>query len=364
MANVLLAEFGCIRIVKLASPGVIGVEMNTQAKGRNKMNLMDHAFFENVQIAFDHISTNMGDDARVALLYSTPVGISHFSAGLNLKSVSEEFFGDASLIDKAKLAGKVVTKSTEPPSMKGPMFPAMKQMKIRQFIRTWQEGVSSVARCRVPVIGVLNKCAFGGAIDLACACDFRVASQSVQLAVQEAKVGIVADIGTLQRLPNIVGHGIAREWAYTARQFGADEALRTNLVNHVLPDDEKAVSHALSIAIEIASACSPLAVQGTKEILNHQTEPEVQQGLDYVRQFNSAFLLNEDVVAASLKFITKSKEDPKWKCRVLPDSSYSPTAAVKHEEFRSIPKDTGAGTSAEGTAEVTPSAEEKTKEKK
>lgn len=350
----LLAEFGCVRIVQVgAVQGVLGVEMNTQAKGRNKMNLMNHHFFDSVQVAFDHISLNMGDDARAAVLYPTPVGTAHFSAGLDLKSVSEEFFGDASIIDKAKLATAIVTKSADVPSLKGPMLPAMKQMKLRRHIRRWQDACSSIARCRIPVIGVLNGYSFGGAVDLASACDFRVASETVQLTVQETRVGIVADLGTLQRLPTIVGQGVAREWAYTGRVITADEALRRGFVNHVLPNDETAVSHALAIATEIATQCSPFAVQGTKEVLNQESERKIQDGLDYVRTYNSAFLLNDDLVAASLKFMTKSKDAPKWKCRVHTDSSYSPTSAVKQHTF----------TQAKETQENN-AAEEKSDEKK
>lgn len=330
----LVAEFGCIRLVtlsnKLSAAGVLGVEMNTQAKGRNKYNLMDHAFFDDLHFAFEHISTGMGDEVRAAVLYSTPVGAAHFSAGLNLKSVTTEFIGaDTSMIDKLKLGAAIAMKSTAPPAVRGPAFPAMKQMKLRRMIKKWQDATSSIARCRVPVIGVLNQSSYGGAIDVACACDIRIASQSAKMTVQEAKVGIVADLGTLQRLPHIVGQGVAREWAFTGRLILPDEALRRGFVNEVLPTDEKALEHAIGIAAEIAKECSPLAVQGTKEILNHDIERQVQDGLDNVRAFNSAFLLNDDVVASSLKFMSKSSEAAKWSCRVIDANPMEPKRGSK-----------------------------------
>lgn len=128
------------------------------------------------------------------------------------------------------------------------------------------------------MICVLHGISFGLAIDMSSACDIRVASKDTKFSVKEVDIGIAADIGTLTRLPKIVGNiSWVKEVCYTARIFGAEEALRQGLVSAVLEDKAKAMECALKLAKTIAEK-SPVAVQGTKHLINYSIDHTVQEG--------------------------------------------------------------------------------------
>ena len=119
---------------------------------------------------------------------------------------------------------------------------------------------------------------------------------------------MVADVGTLQRLPRIVGPGHVAELVYTGRDFTAAEAEAMGLVNRVLPDRDTAVAHAVELADAIA-ANSPLAVQGSKAVLRAGEGHAVAQALDYVAVWNAAFLHSGDLSEAVRAFAEKRPPD-------------------------------------------------------
>lgn len=128
---------------------------------------------------------------------------------------------------------------------------------------------------------------------------------SVQLS--RVEVGLAADVGTLQRLPKIVGNdAIVRELAYTARKMPSQEALHLGLVASVQDDLAASLAHARTIAVTIASH-SPLAILGTKVSLNFSRDRTVQEGLDHVRQMNSAYLQSPDVPTAMISQLKKQR---------------------------------------------------------
>jgi len=176
--------------------------------------------------------------------------------------------------------------------------------KLRQLILQWQEDLTAVAECPFPVIAAVHGWCIGGGIDLITACDIRVCSADAKLSVREAKMAIVADLGTLQRLPRIVGQGIARELAFTARDFGADEAKAMLLMNRVYADKEALDAGAMEMANSIA-ANAPLVVQGTKHVMDVCADRSVRDGLDYVATWNSAFLPSKDLGEAVQAFTQK-----------------------------------------------------------
>jgi enoyl-CoA hydratase/carnithine racemase len=149
-----------------------------------------------------------------------------------------------------------------PTTLSEPGMPAMRAMELRQVIRQWQEAVTSIANCRVPVIAAVHGLCLGGGVDVTSACDMRFASAESEMSIKEANVGIVADMGSLSRVGRIVGEGIMREWAYTGRNIKAGEAERRGYYNAVLPTPQECLNHALQVATEIGSASSPIAVQG------------------------------------------------------------------------------------------------------
>ncbi|MFQ5415546.1 MAG: crotonase/enoyl-CoA hydratase family protein [Myxococcota bacterium] len=155
---------------------------------------------------------------------------------------------------------------------------AVANLRQLAVTRAFQAGISSVADCPLPVIAAVHGHCLGGGIDLISACDIRLASSDAIFSVRETKIGIVADVGTLQRLPKIVSAGHVADLAYTGRDIGAAHAEKIGLVNEVYPDAEATVSAAHDLAREIA-ANAPLAVQGTKFILQQSEDLTTEQSL-------------------------------------------------------------------------------------
>ena len=180
------------------------------------------------------------------------------------------------------------------------------------LIRRWQQSFTAVAECPVPVVAALHGWCIGGGLDLAVACDVRVCSQDTKMSLRETRIGIVADLGSLQRLPGIVGQGRARELAFTGRDLGAEEAKAMGLVSEVLPDREATLQAAQQLARQIA-ANPPLTVRGVKEVMRFGEGRPVAEGLDYVAAWNSAFLASEDLGEAMAAFA--AKREPVFKGR-------------------------------------------------
>jgi enoyl-CoA hydratase len=171
-------------------------------------------------------------------------------------------------------------------------------------IRRLQEAITSLARCRKPVIAGVSGWCIGGGVDLISAADIRIASADAKFSVREAKLAIVADVGSLQRLAGIIGEGHLRELALTGQDIDAARAERIGLVNHVYPDRYSMLSAARELAGDIA-ANPPLAVHGVKQILNDAREDSIAAGLRHVAAWNAAFLPSEDLTEALEAFTHK-----------------------------------------------------------
>ena len=181
---------------------------------------------------------------------------------------------------------------------------ATRAQSARAGILRLQAAVTSVADCPVPVIAAVHGYCIGGGVDLIAACDIRLASADAQFSVREAKVAIVADLGSLQRLPAIIGLGHVAELAYTGKDIGASRAEAIGLVNRVCPDPDGVLEAARSLAGEIAGN-SPLAVQGTKAVLRASADQSVAEGLEYVATWNAGFLASDDLAEAMRAFVEK-----------------------------------------------------------
>ncbi len=184
----------------------------------------------------------------------------------------------------------------------------LRQAKLHQVIRDMQAAITSVERCRVPVIAAVHGPCIGGGVDLITACDIRLCSADAVFSVREVKLAMVADVGTLQRLPAIIGQGAARELALTGRDFDADYAAQIGLVTQVVPDRESVHNAAFDLAREIA-ANPPLAVEGTKAVMNAATRAATDQGLEYVSAWNAAHLITQDLGVAVTAFVTREKPE-------------------------------------------------------
>ena len=183
---------------------------------------------------------------------------------------------------------------------------AKEREKTRWKIRWLQDCISAVERCRKPVIAAVHGFCVGGGIDLTSASDIRLASRDAIFSIRETRIGIVADVGTLQRFPTIVGQGLFRELALTGRDFTAEEALRIGYINRLYEDRDALLKGAWELAEEIA-ANPPMTVPGVKESILFNRDNGVFPGLDYIAQMNSAILPSKDLMEAVAAFMEKRK---------------------------------------------------------
>lgn len=181
---------------------------------------------------------------------------------------------------------------------------AAERAKLLDLITRMQQACDRVARCRKPVIAAVAGWCIGGGLDLAAACDVRVCSDDARFSLREVKLAIVADIGSLQRLPRIIGQGHTRQMAYTGGTVDAAQALRMGLVTECLPDPDALMTRARALADEIA-ANPPLVVQGIKQVMDYCEDKSTADGLRYVAVWNSAFLQSRDLAEAVQAFMEK-----------------------------------------------------------
>jgi enoyl-CoA hydratase len=171
-------------------------------------------------------------------------------------------------------------------------------------IERLQRSITAVADCPKPVIAAVHGYCLGGGVDLVTACDVRVAAADAVFSIRETRIAIVADVGTLQRLPGIIGRGLAAELALTGDDVPAERALAIGLVNAVHPTAEAALAAARALAARMA-ANSPLVVQGTKRVLRYCEGKSVEDGLAFVAAWNAAFLESDDLKEAMAAFFEK-----------------------------------------------------------
>jgi enoyl-CoA hydratase len=181
---------------------------------------------------------------------------------------------------------------------------ARERTALHDLIRRLQRGFDAIAACPAPVICAVHGWCIGGGLDLACACDIRLASADAVFSLRETKIAIVADLGSLQRLPAIVGRGHARELAFTGRDVDAERARRIGLVNDVYEDRTALNDAARALAADIA-ANPPLTVRGVKAVLDYGDDHSVADGLAYVAAWNAAFLASADLGEALAAFVAK-----------------------------------------------------------
>jgi enoyl-CoA hydratase len=261
-------------------------------------NALGPSFWADLPLAMAELS----DDRTVRAVIIAARG-PHFSVGLDLKSMAGLITGGDDAPSPGQTAGAGNgSGGAHEPSM------ASRAVAARQGILRMQRSVTSVAQCPKPTVAAVHGYCIGGGVDLISACDIRVASADAIFSVRETRVAIVADLGSLQRLPRIIGKGHVAELALTGKDISAPRAKEIGLVNDVWPDAEAALVSARQLAHEIA-ANSPLAVQGTKAVLAACEDKSVADGLDYVATWNAGFLSSDDLVEAMSAFAEKRTHD-------------------------------------------------------
>ncbi|MBW2560369.1 MAG: enoyl-CoA hydratase/isomerase family protein [Deltaproteobacteria bacterium] len=163
-----------------------------------------------------------------------------------------------------------------------------------------------IEECRKPVIGAVHGICVGAGLDIISACDLRLCTEDATFTLREARIGIVADMGVLQRLPYIIGQAFTRQMAYTGRFFSAREVERMGLVIDVYPDQETLMAGAKKLAEEIKES-APLGVQSTKEVLNYSRTATVREGISLAVHKNMILLTSKDCVEAMTAFTEKRK---------------------------------------------------------
>jgi enoyl-CoA hydratase len=185
---------------------------------------------------------------------------------------------------------------------------AVGNLEVYREIKRLQRTVSALAETAKPVIAAIHGYCLGAGANLVSACDIRLAAADLSISIRETKMGLVADIGALQRLPGIVGTGVVAEMALTGAEYTATWALENGLVSRVYDDSETLMAGARDVAEEIA-ANSPLVTQGIKRILQANDGRTIDQALDYMAQWNSSFLMSNELMEAMSAFMEKRDPD-------------------------------------------------------
>lgn len=186
---------------------------------------------------------------------------------------------------------------------------AASRVELLALVERLQSAFDAIERCRKPVIAAVHGRCIGGGLDLIAACDVRLCSTDATFSLREVKLAIVADLGSLQRLPALIGPGHTRELAFTGKDIDAARAVRIGLCNDSYPDREALLDAARALAREIAEN-PPLTVQGVKEVMRHGASSPVAEGLARVALWNAAFLPSKDLAEAMRAF--QEKRPPKF----------------------------------------------------
>lgn len=251
---------------------------HVQINRPEKINAMNAAFWSEIIEIFRWIDDT--DAVRVVVLSGAG---KHFSSGIDLMM----------LAGVANELGKDVGRNAR---------------LLRRKILQLQASFNAVDQCRKPVLAAIQGYCLGGAIDLIAACDMRYAAEDAQFSIKEIDIGMAADVGTLQRLPRIIGDGMLRELAYTGRTFGAEEARGMGLVNRTYADSASLLDGVMGIARNIAGK-SPIAVGGTKQMLSYMRDHRIDDGLEYIATWNAAMLQSNDLRVAMAAHMSKQKPE-------------------------------------------------------
>ncbi len=239
----------------------------------DRMNALDMTLWRELDEVLQQL--HQGNQARVLMISSTG---KHFSAGMSLDA-----FGGSVSMDDQSAEGRAA---------------------IFDMLGGLQSTFTRLETLRIPVIVAIQGGCIGGAVDMVTAACLRYASADSFFCIQEINVGMVADVGTLQRLPKLMPMAVVKELAYTGRRLSADKAMQYGLVNEVLPDAAAALAAAMKAAAEIASK-PPVAIWGTKQALNYARDHSVDDALKQMGWLQSGIWSNRHVKEAITAFQQK-----------------------------------------------------------
>jgi enoyl-CoA hydratase len=233
----------------------------------DRANAVNQTAWDEMKAIFEALDEN--DDVRVVVLSGEG---KHFCAGIDLEL----------LMDISQFAQKCEGRKRE---------------RLRKRVFELQAPINAIEQCSKPVLAAIHGGCIGGGVDIVAACDMRYCTDDAYFCIREIDMGMVADLGTLQRLPKLIAPGIVRELAYTGRNIMGAEAERIGLANRSYSTREIMLAEVLQTAEQIAKK-SPLSIRGTKAVLNHTRDHSVADGLDYIATWNAAMLLSDDLMEA------------------------------------------------------------------
>ncbi len=232
----------------------------------DKANSMNATMWHELQACFEWLDA----EASIRTVVLAANG-KHFCAGLDLA-----------------MFGEIISGSDDP---------ARKAEILRRNVLELQDNLMAIEKCRKPVLAAIHNTCIGGGVDMTCCADMRFGSADAWFSIREIGSGMTADVGTLQRLPELIPDGVARELAYTGRAMSADEAQAVGYLNRVFPDRDTLPAEVQTLAHEIAGK-SPLAIRGTKEMLLYTRDHSVADGLNYIATWNAGMLSETDLQTA------------------------------------------------------------------
>lgn len=258
------ADYTCFKVEIEA--GVAHIQL----KRPDAMNTMTRAFWNELPAIVKHID----DNALARCIVITSTG-KHFSAGMELsvftdgEGVTEERGGDR------HVAGE----------------------SFRHHVHHLQDTFTCLDKARMPVIVAIQGGCIGGAVDFVSACDIRYATSDAFFCIQEINIGMTADVGTFPRLCKLIPEGWVRELAYTGRRLPAGRARDIGLVNETFDSHEALIAHAFATAREIAEK-SPLAVAGSKVMINYARDHTIADSLDYIATWQTGMFAGSHMAEA------------------------------------------------------------------
>ena len=239
----------------------------------DKRNSMIHEFWDELPTIVQNIDQN--STARVIVLSSTGP---HFTSGLD-----------------TSIFGSSVESSDNPEDAE--KSKRQRGAKLYDTIKHMQKSFTCLEQCRIPVIAAIQGGAIGGGVDLVTACDLRYMTEDGFLSIYEINIGMTADVGTFPRITHLLPEGIVKELAYTGRRISAQEAKQHGLVNEIYTDHETMLEATMGIARQIATK-APLAVYGSKKIINHSRDHSTADSLDYISLWNASMLQPDEISEA------------------------------------------------------------------